>query len=134
MIILNKSKVLVATLVFSLLVISGGVKVFAESKTMPVGPTHATISSNAYQYYADAATYAADPSLGMYCEITLSQYTAKHTITGALKPQSKGPIGGPTSAVVSFYAPSGYITSTIATSHYAYYAGYTNTGNTADSY
>lgn len=136
MIKLTKTKLVAMLLVASTLVMFNSVSAHAETKTLEFYPNtiKAYISSNAYQYYADASTYAGTPGIGIRCKIESSQYSAKHTVTGAMYYETKSTGEYDDYAGVSFIAPSGYETSTIATAHHAYYNGYVRTGNTAASH
>lgn len=132
---LTKTKMVAMLLIATTLVMFNGVSAFAEQKTLtfPDGK-RVYISSNAYQYTADASTYAAQPNLGIYCQIISSQYSAKNKVTGVMHYETKSTALLPDYAGVSFAAPSNYETSTIGTTHYAYYIGYERYGSTTDSY
>lgn len=131
---LTKTKMVAMLLIATTLVMFNGVSAFAEQKPLAVGSKSVYISSNAYQYYADASTSGAEPNSGISCTITNSHYIAVHKDTGVVYQEDKGPVTQVNSVSVSFYAPTDYKTSSISTVHSAYYIGYTNSGNTADSY
>jgi hypothetical protein len=132
---LTKTKIVALLLIASTLVMFNGVSVFADTITVDFyGLKTVYMSSNAYQYTADASTYGAEPNSGVTCKITNSHYTAKNKVTGTLYTEDKGPYSQANSVTVSFSAPANHVTASITTVHEATYIGYVRGGNTTASY